>query len=519
MGACSETVSKPGLTLEELARSVPGASILVPGTVRVRDVTCESRDAGPGVAMVCIRGTRADGHAYARAAADAGAPVLVVEHPVPGLEEVPSLLVPDGRMALAALADRVHDHPSGRLDVVGITGTDGKTTIASMAAAIATVAGLRPGVIGTLGIRHDERHAANPNTTPGADRFQRELARMHEDGARVVFAEVSSHALDMHRALGTEFRVVVLSHLGRDHLDWHGTLDAYWSAKARLFRVRDWRLQEDSGRSRVAVIPTGHDGADWMASESELPVVRVGFDAGATWRIRDVSLTGRGSVATLSGPSAEIRLAIALPGRFNVLNAATAAVACHELGVSAADIEAGLASLPAVPGRLEPVLCGQPFDVLVDFAHTPDAIATVLTTVREFTAGRILCVIGAGGDRDAGKRPLMAAAAAAGADVVILTSDNPRSEDPLAILAHMEAGLTGADRSRVHRVVDRAEAIAAAVSAAREGDTVLIAGKGHETTQEVEGARRPFDDRVEAARALAACGYEDASGAHETRDA
>jgi UDP-N-acetylmuramoyl-L-alanyl-D-glutamate--2,6-diaminopimelate ligase len=328
---------------------------------------------------------------------------------------------------------------------------------------------------------------------------------MADDGARAAMVEVSSHALDMHRTTGTAFRVVALTNFERDHLDWHRTLDAYRAAKARLFRRSDWELDPSAPPpgSVAAVLPTGTVG-DWFARESDLEVTRYGESEG-DWRIESVELSPYGGRGRLVGPAASIALDVRLPGRFNLRNAAVAAIACHHLGVEPQAIEAGLRDVPLVRGRMERVVAGQSFAVLIDYAHTPDALAAVLDACREFTAGRVICVIGAGGNRDRGKRPVMAETVLARADLAVFTSDNPRDEDPGAILDEMTRGLSA--RGEWMREPDRRAAVRLAVSHARPGDTVLVAGKGHETTQEISGRRIPMDDRELAKDALSALGF------------
>jgi len=497
-------------TLGELIARLPEAEVME-GTaldLPIRGITCDSREVRSGWLMVCVSGTLADGHAYAAQAIERGAAALLVEREVARPDHVPAIRVPSARRALPLVADRFFGHPSGELDVVGITGTDGKTTIANLAAAIGRVAGWNPGVVGTLGIRHAGRDEGTPNTTPGPDRFQSSLRDMADGDARAVMVEVSSHALDMSRTDGTEFRVVVLSNLTRDHLDWHRTLEAYRDAKARLFRREAWRVDPDtdSGRSSVAVLPGDDPMGRWMGEQTDLDHVWYGFDESADWRISDPVLHPTESRARLQGPDEGFEIQVPLPGRFNLRNAAAAAIACRFLGASVDEVRLGLRSVERIPGRMEAIDLGQPFALLVDYAHTPDALETVLRASREFTAGRLLCVIGAGGDRDRGKRPEMARVATELSDRVYLTSDNPRNEDPERILDDMERGVGGGASWR--RVPDRAAAIADAIEEADPGDTVIVAGKGHETHQEIGSERIPFDDRAVSAQAIRGRGYD-----------
>jgi UDP-N-acetylmuramoyl-L-alanyl-D-glutamate--2,6-diaminopimelate ligase len=493
--------------LDRLLGAVPGIRRLRSGDAVVSGVTCDSREVTPGDLMVCIRGTASDGHRHAAEAIARGASALVVEREIPEAANVPSAAVPDGRLALALIADRFYGHPSAALDVVGVTGTDGKTTIVNLAASIGEAAGWKPGVIGTLGIRRGTRVDPSSNTTPGAHRFHRALREMLDAGSRSAMVEVSSHALDMHRTAGTEFRAVVLSNFSRDHLDWHGSIDAYRAAKAKLFRRSEWHVDGEAagGRPARAFLPADDPSGDWFAARTDLPITRFGFRESSDWRIGAPRLLSDRSLARLEGPGVEIPIEIPLPGRFNLLNAAAAAAVCDFLGAPRDAIAAGLGGVATIPGRMERVERGQPFLVLVDYAHTPDALSRVLDAVRELTSGRVICVVGCGGDRDRGKRPEMARVVLDRADEAIFTSDNPRSEDPDAILDEMIGGLR--DDGRWRRIRDRRAAVTAAVASAAPGDTVLIAGKGHETYQEIAGRRFPSDDRRLASDALASSGY------------
>ncbi len=494
--------------LDELMGAEVGARRVSEGSARITGITCDSREVLPGSLMVCVSGTVSDGHSFAEDAIQRGAAALVVERSVPAAVVRPTFRVPDARLALARLADRFYRHPSGDLDLVGVTGTDGKTTIVNLAASIARAAGWNPGVIGTLGIRRGDRLSPIPNTTPGADRFQAALREMADGGSRCALAEVSSHALDMHRVVGTEFRVVVLSNLTRDHLDWHGSEEAYRQSKAKLFRRAAWEVDPEaaSGRDTLALLPAGDAAGDWMAGQTDLPTARYGFDERADWRLTSVRLRPDHSQARLVGGGMTVEVRLPIPGRYNLMNAAAAAAACGWLGASPEEIRRGLGQPVSIPGRMERLDLGQPFTVLVDYAHTPGSLSSLLTAVREFTSGKIVCVIGCGGDRDRGKRPMMAAVAGSLADHVVLTSDNPRSEDPDRILDEMEAGLSGTAVSW-RRIRDRSAAVMEAVRTCSAGDTLVIAGKGHERYQEIGGRRLPCDDRALAAAALEASGH------------
>jgi UDP-N-acetylmuramoyl-L-alanyl-D-glutamate--2,6-diaminopimelate ligase len=474
-------------TIEDVLAAVRGGppGALEPGTahdprsagaVEVRDITVDSREVRPGTVFCCLRGERRDGHDFAEEAVAAGAVALVVEHRL--ALGVPQIVVPDARAATGWLAASVFDHPSDALTMVGITGTNGKTTTAHLVGHVLRATGRTTEVFGTLSGRF---------TTPEAPDLQRELARCRDGGVQAVAMEVSSHALALGRVAGTRFDVSVFTNLGRDHLDFHGTIERYFAAKAALFEpdlsavgvvnVDDvhGRLLFDAGR--IPMVPF---------SVSELSAVEVG----PTWH----AYRWRGQ-----------RVRVGIGGDVNVMNSLAAATACAELGLDPADVAAALSTAPAVPGRFEPVEAGQDFAVLVDYAHTPDGLEQALRSVRGVTApgGRVIVVFGCGGDRDREKRPLMGEVAARSADTVVLTSDNPRSEDPLAIVNATLAGVPDDYRDRVVTEPDRRTAIGAALQIARAGDVVLIAGKGHETTQTIGDRVVPFDDRDVARELLA----------------
>jgi UDP-N-acetylmuramoyl-L-alanyl-D-glutamate--2,6-diaminopimelate ligase len=439
----------------------------------VRALTQDSRKARPDGVFVAVRGARVDGHDFV---ADVDAGVVVVERDVTPKPGVTCVRVADTLRALGPLAAALHGNPSASVPVVGVTGTNGKTTTTWMLEAICTRAGLKTGVVGTTGNRIGDQTLATEYTTPLAESWQALLAQMRDAGCDVVAAEVSSIGLAARRVDGTRFKVAVYTNLSQDHLDFHGSMEAYAAAKRRLF---------DELLDGVAIV---HESLPAMPGETTW---RYGLSSGDL-RPVTLELTRSGARGELTTPHGDVAFELPLPGRFNVENALAAVGAALALGLTPQQAAEGLKHMPQVPGRLEAVPAGD-FTVLVDYAHTPDALRSVLAELKPL-ARRLICVYGCGGDRDRSKRPLMRKAAEEGADVAIATSDNPRSEDPLAILNEMGA----------HRVVaDRAEAIALAISSASEGDIVLIAGKGHETTQEILGVKHPFDDRLVAAEALA----------------
>jgi UDP-N-acetylmuramoyl-L-alanyl-D-glutamate--2,6-diaminopimelate ligase len=464
-------------------------------------VRYDSRDVGPRDLFVAVSGLKHDGHAYVESAARRGALAAVVERFVPEAD-LAQIRVPDARRALAILAGEETGHPSREFTLAGITGTNGKTTTAHLIRAVLEEAGMKAGVIGTVGYEFDGRHESAPHTTPEAPDLMRMLRDWRSRGATAVAMEVSSHALSLERTYGLAFDVGVFTNLTQDHLDFHGTLEAYRDAKARLFRAetRGDRTKRFSGAINVDD-PAGV----WIKERADCPVLGFGAGPGADLRAEDIRLRPDGTSFRVRERDEATELSLRLRGAFNAMNALAAFAAGRALGIARASIVAGIQRVASVPGRLEPVDAGQPFQVLVDYAHTPDALERALEAVRAFRPARLLCVFGCGGDRDRGKRPLMGAVAARLADQVILTSDNPRGEDPLAILREIEAGVSGA--ANVRTIPDRAEAIAAAIDAAAPRDALLIAGKGHETYQILGSRTLPFDDREVARAALARKGF------------
>jgi UDP-N-acetylmuramoyl-L-alanyl-D-glutamate--2,6-diaminopimelate ligase len=463
--------------LEELAAVAGGARIVGDGAVEVRELAYDNRKVTPGTLFFCVPGERSDGHEFAAAAVEAGAAALVVEREL--RVGVAQVVVPDARAAMAPLAARFYGDPTGELKVVGITGTNGKTTTAFLLREILESAAVQCGLLGTVkqvvgGIEEEVER-----TTPEAIDLQATFRRMLDQGDRACVMEVSSHALVLHRCDAIDFDVALFTNLTQDHLDFHADMEDYFRSKRLLFEM---------GPGTVIVNvddPYGRRLAD------EFECVTFSAAGGeADLVASDVGLAPLGAEFSVGGVSVRTRL----PGDFNVANTLGAFAAAIALGVASEAAAAGLAAAAPPPGRFEPIDEGQPFSVLVDYAHTPDSLENVLRAAREMTAGRLLTVFGAGGDRDRDKRPKMGRAGAENADLVIVTSDNPRSEDPRAIVAEVKAGAGGGNG--VEAEVDRRAAIALALSRAEPGDTVVIAGKGHEQGQEFEAGRKiPFDDR------------------------
>ncbi len=451
------------------------------GDVVISGVEHDSRQVRPGALFCCVVGAHADGHDHAGEAVEKGAVALLVERPLP--LDVPQVVVASVRAAVGPLAAAAAGDPSRDLRVVGVTGTNGKTTTTHFLASILTDAGLDTSVIGTL---------SGPRTTPEAPALQALLSDARDDGFAAVAMEVSSHALDFHRVDGTRFAVAVFTNLSQDHLDQHGTMAAYFQAKARLF---------DPELSDLAVVNLDDPHGRLLRDAAQIPTVGYSRD-----EAEDVVLDPSGTAFTWQG----VRFRVPVAGWFNVDNALAALHAAQLLGVDAEAAVSGLAGVSAVPGRFEVVDAGQPFLVVVDFAHTPDGLENLLVAGRDVAPdGKVLVVFGAGGDRDRTKRPEMGAVASRLADRVFLTSDNPRGEDPSDIIEDVRSGMAGHAATEVEP--DRRAAIAAALRAAAAGDVVFIAGKGHEATQTVGPHVIAFDDRVVAREELARLGYEVAS--------
>jgi UDP-N-acetylmuramoyl-L-alanyl-D-glutamate--2,6-diaminopimelate ligase len=464
------------MDLERLIAALAPADVVQRAPVDVRDLAYDARTVRPGTLFFCVPGTTRDGHDFAADAVASGAVALVVTRVLP--LPVPQLVVTDARRAMASAADVFFGRPTDELEVAGVTGTSGKTTTAYLLHSILGAAGRRPGLVGTVETRVGTERRKLPRTTPEAIDLQRLFREMLGAGNRSAVIEASSHASELRRLDGIRLRALAFTNLSHEHLDFHGTMDAYFEAKRRLF------LAEPAPRPAVNV------GDEWgRRLAAELPAaLTFGFADEARIRPHDLELTAAGARFHADG----IELRTHLRGRFNVENTLAAVALARLLDVEPDAIAAGVEALRGVPGRLEPVDEGQPFTVLVDYAHTPDALTRALQAVREHVPGRVLLVFGCGGDRDRGKRPLMGRAAAELADRSWVTNDNPRSEDPEAIAREIVAGAPDAG---LEVVLERRDAIGAALDAARRGDAVLIAGKGHETTQTVGEAVLPFDDR------------------------
>jgi UDP-N-acetylmuramoyl-L-alanyl-D-glutamate--2,6-diaminopimelate ligase len=449
--------------------------------VEISSLAYDSRKAGPGTLFFCVPGEKADGHEFATAAVEAGAAGLVVERE---LElEAPQVLVADARAAMAPLAACFHGDPTAELRVVGVTGTNGKTTTAFLIREILEATGVQTGLLGTVRqvVAGVEEQAER--TTPEAIDLQATFRRMLDGGDRVCVMEVSSHALSLHRASAIDFEIALFTNLSQDHLDFHGDMEDYFLAKRKLFAMGP----------KKAIANVDDPYGERLAAEFDA----ITFSAGgkeADFSAEDVHVDAAEARFAVISPAGRTEVRTALPGEFNVSNGLAAFASAVALGVAPDAAADGLAGAKRVPGRFEAIDEGQQFAVLVDYAHTPDSLENVLRAARRITAGRLIVVFGAGGDRDRDKRPKMGRAGAELSDLAVVTSDNPRSEAPEAIIAEILGGID--DRGEVEVEPDRRAAIVLALASAQPGDTVVIAGKGHEQGQEFENGRKvPFDDR------------------------
>jgi UDP-N-acetylmuramoyl-L-alanyl-D-glutamate--2,6-diaminopimelate ligase len=491
------------MRVDALAAEVVGARIAGDGSVGVADLAYDSRKVGEGTLFFCFPGEKADGHDFAAGAVEAGAVALVVERELD--LGVPQVVVGDARAAMAPVAARFYGDPTSELRVVGVTGTNGKTTTAFLIQEVLEGAGVSTGLLGTVKQVVGGEEEAVERTTPEAIDLQGTFRRMLDAGDEACAMEVSSHAMSLRRADAIHFEVALFTNLTQDHLDFHADMEDYFVAKRKLFEagvgtavvnVDDRygrRLAEEFDCVTFSVEGVN---ADYMAHD-------VSFDAsGASFAVNRRPVGRKRDHESRKRPiGGEVEVRTGLPGHFNVANALGAFAVAEAMGVDGETVAAGLAKAARVPGRFEPIDEGQGFAVLVDYAHTPDSLENVLRAARRLTAGRVISVFGAGGDRDRDKRPKMGRAGAELSDLAVVTSDNPRSEDPEAIVAEVVAG-TGEARE-VEVEVDRRAAIALALGRAEKGDTVVIAGKGHEQGQELEGGRKiPFDDREVAREEL-----------------
>jgi UDP-N-acetylmuramoyl-L-alanyl-D-glutamate--2,6-diaminopimelate ligase len=493
------------MRIRELVNALSEASVQGDVDREIHDLTDDSRRVKPGSLFVAVAGVHVDGHLFLRQAVEAGAVAVVVESGRMTTGEngplgVPVIEVNDSRQFLGVLASRFYGNPSRRLRMVGVTGTNGKTTTTYLCRSILEAGGARVGMIGTVAYHIGNERLEATHTTPGAVELQALLRRMVDSGMETVVMEVSSHALALDRTAGCAFGTAIFTNLTQDHLDFHVDMQDYFLAKARLF--------EGLGPLARAIVNLDDAYGDRIVAASLAPVWTYAIDRPADLRAEGVQVSLDGLEFTVRTPAGTTVLRSSLVGRHNVYNILAAVGAGLQRGLTLPTIAGGVGRLANVPGRFERVEAGQSFTVIVDYAHTEDALYRLLMTVQAVKTGSVITVFGCGGDRDRGKRPKMGRVAGLYSDVVVVTSDNPRTEDPAAIIREVEpgvkAGLLEAARGRYVTYVDRRDAIEYAIGQARPGDLVVIAGKGHEDYQIIGKDKHPFDDRVEAREAIKA---------------
>lgn len=487
--------------LRELLEAIEVCAADGDPAVPVKGIAYDSRQVEPGFLFVAIKGLKADGHEYINEAIKKGAAAVVMQQKRALPPGTTWALTPDTRYALALLSARFYGYPSSKMKIIGITGTNGKTTTASLVAAILDAAGQKTGLIGTIHNRIGERILPVKHTTPESLDLQRLLAEMADEGVKACVMEVSSHALALHRVAGCEFDVAVFTNFTQDHLDFHANMEEYLEAKLRLFK--NLALPGEKKEEKYAVVNIDDTRAAQITGATGVPVYTYGIKESADVRAENIQLKTGGVRFTARGRWGQRPLNLKITGMFNVYNALAAFTTAAALGIPLETIAGALASAGGVAGRFELIDLGQDFAVIVDYAHTPDGLENILKAAGDITTGRLVTVFGCGGDRDRTKRPLMGEIAARYSDYVVITSDNPRTEDPLRIIGEIEKGVRlSADERDFTVEPDRRKAIRAALGTARPGDVVVIAGKGHEDYQIIGTEKFPFDDRLEAAKAL-----------------
>ncbi|MBI2354399.1 MAG: UDP-N-acetylmuramoyl-L-alanyl-D-glutamate--2,6-diaminopimelate ligase [Deltaproteobacteria bacterium] len=515
------------MKLSDILARTPDVELHGDASAEITELTCDSRRVRPGALFFALRGTTADGHRFIGRAIAAGAAAIALEDAAFAPAGVPWFRVADGRGAMAGMAATFQGDPTAGLPLIGITGTNGKTTTTYLIEAILAAAGMPAAVLGTIAYRFGATTIAASHTTPESTELQAAFRQLADAGAKAFVMEVSSHALEQRRADGCHFDVGIFSNLTRDHLDYHGTMEQYLHSKLRLFSEL---LRPTPGKPvRRACVNMDDPYGAIVAGHAACPVISYGVRSGGDVRAAGVSSSVSGIRATLVTPRGEIPFASRLLGSFNLSNILAAASAGIALDLPLAAIKAGIEGHAVVPGRLERVENGRGVTLLVDYAHTGDALENVLSTLKEIATARIITVFGCGGDRDPGKRPIMGRIATELSDLAIVTSDNPRTEEPFRILEQIRAGIVeslphlqgegrGGDGCREYHpdelskgfadkgfvmLENRRDAIRLAVRLARPGDIVLLTGKGHEDYQIIGSTKQPFDDREEAAKAFA----------------
>jgi UDP-N-acetylmuramoyl-L-alanyl-D-glutamate--2,6-diaminopimelate ligase len=486
------------MQLKELLKQLQVVQVEGPLDREIAGLVYDSRRVMPGMVFVAIPGVNADGHDFINTAIARGASAIICERNGFSSSRVTKIKVADARETLARAAASFYQHPSTKLQVIGVTGTNGKTTVAFMIKELLEASGVKTGLLGTVRYEIGDRVIPAHRTTPESLEVQEMMAQMVTSGCKACVMEVSSHALEQKRVAGIAFDAAIFTNLTQDHLDFHGTMDNYFAAKQKLF------TKTANGSKRGAVVVNIDDAFGVrLANESDVAVkLTYGIRGAASLRATNIHLGADFSSFTVEAQDKTFACKLPLIGRHNIYNALAAIGAALALGIDTKKIQSALANMSHVPGRLESISCGQPFAVFVDYAHTDDALRNVLTTVREVTKGRVLLLFGCGGNRDSGKRAKMGRVAAEFADHTVITSDNPRNEQPEKIAAQIEEGFLALKQRDYVIELDRKRAISEIIALAKTGDTVLLAGKGHETYQEFEDTVVPFDDRVYAREAL-----------------
>ena len=487
-------------TIGELAALVEGAEVIGDRSVEITGIERDSRKVGAGALFVCVPGIHVDGHSFIPQVAEQGAKAILTTRDVEAPQGMTVLKVPELNGALDTIVPFFHEYPARSMRIIGITGTNGKTTTSYITRAILRNAGFKVGLIGTIQIMVEEKSLPIHNTTPDVVELQNTLAMMRDEGMDYVVMEVSSHALDQNRVAGIEFDTAVFTNLTQDHLDYHKTLENYKLAKAKLFGLLS---RDGSKKGKTAVVNIDDPAGRTMLEHAVCSHLTYGMEAAADLRAENIEVLPGGSRFCLSGAFGRMDLQLSITGIFNVYNVMSAAGAALAEGIAPEVIRDALQKFSSVPGRFESVREGQDFFVIVDYAHTPDGVENVLHTARQIAKRRVITVFGCGGDRDRTKRPIMGRLAAALSDVVIATSDNPRTEDPEFILSQVEEGVKETIGGKHHEcIVDRRAAIFRAVELAEKDDIVVILGKGHEDYQILKDKTIHFDDREVARDAI-----------------
>lgn len=480
----------------DLVKYISGVRVVRPGEAEITGITYDSRKVQPGWLFIAIQGASFDGHNFISSAIASGASAVIAERD-PGGIEVPYAIVSDGKFAMGEISAPFFGYPTRKMKLIGVTGTSGKTTVTHLIQAIFNSAGHTAGLIGTMGARIADNYIETHHTTPQSVDLQSILARMVEDGVDTVAIETSSHGLYQGRTMGCEFDCGVFTNIARDHLDFHGNVENYLDAKLILFR--DYPAKSD--KPFIAIV-NADDPAAEKVIEASPKAMTFAVDSAADVRASNIKVTDRCVEFDMTSTGRCVPIELGIGGYFNVYNALASATAALAMGLDMDSIVKGLASAHQVPGRFESVDCGQDFGVIVDYAHTPDELENVLRTARNITSNKLIVTFGCGGDRDRGKRPIMGSIAAELADLLVVTSDNPRTEEPVSIIEEIMTGIPELDRGRAVIQPDRGEAINQAILMANPGDVVVIAGKGHEDYQIFADRTIHFDDRQVAREVL-----------------